>query len=206
VPVKNKPLNFTMPAVKLVNPIDVTLQPFYQIHDVRYMMYWMALSNTQYKSYLDSLYAVEKAKLELEKRTIDFVAPGEPQPEVDHAMQSDRSRSGTANDNMYREASDGGYFSYNMATNKQAGLSLLVRYWGAEWGSRKFDIYIDDEKLASVDNTGKWNQSSFKEITYSIPDEMVKNKSHICVKFQAVDGTSAGPVYYVRLIKITIQE
>jgi hypothetical protein len=206
VPVKNKPLNFTMPAVKLVNPIDVTLQPFYQIHDVRYMMYWMALSNTQYKSYLDSLYAVEKAKLELEKRTIDFVAPGEQQPEVDHAMQSDGSRSGTANDNMYREASDGGYFSYNMATNKQAGLSLLVRYWGAEWGSRKFDIYIDDEKLASVDNTGKWNQSSFKEITYSIPDEMVKNKSHICVKFQAVDGTSAGPVYYVRLIKITIQE
>jgi hypothetical protein len=107
---------------------------------------------------------------------------------------------------MYREASDGGYFSYNMATNKQAGLSLLVRYWGAEWGSRKFDIYIDDEKLASVDNTGKWNQSSFKEITYSIPDDMVKNKNHVCVKFQAVDGTSAGPVYYVRLIKNTIQK
>jgi hypothetical protein len=206
VPVKDKPLNFTIPAVKLINPIEVTLQPFYQIHDVRYMMYWMALSNTQYKSYLDSLSAVEKGKLEQEKRTIDFVAPGEQQPEVDHAMQSDRSRSGTAHDNMYREASDGGYFSYNMATNKQAALSLLVRYWGAEWGSHKFDIYIDDQKLATVDNTGQWNQSSFKEITYSIPGEMLKNKSHIRVKFLAVDGTSAGPVYYVRLIKNTIQE
>ena len=206
VPVKDKPLNFTIPAVKLINPIEVTLQPFYQIHDVRYMMYWMALSNTQYKSYLDSLSAVEKAKLEQEKRTIDFVAAGEQQPEVDHAMQSDRSRSGTANDNMYREASEGGYFSYNMATNKQAGLSLLVRYWGAEWGSHKFDIYIDDQKLATVDNTGQWNQSSFKEITYSIPGEMLKNKSHIRVKFLAVDGTSAGPVYYVRLIKNTIHE
>ena len=42
------------------------------------------------KSYLDSIAAVEKEKLELEKRTIDFVAPGEQQPEVDHAMQSNQ--------------------------------------------------------------------------------------------------------------------
>ncbi|MDM8161535.1 hypothetical protein QUH73_17065 [Labilibaculum sp. K2S] len=34
---------------------------------------------------------------------------------------------------------------------------MRVRYWGAEWGSRKFDIYIDDEKLLTEDNTGKWN-------------------------------------------------
>ncbi len=203
VPVKDRPLNFIIPGVKLMNSIDVTLQPFYQIHDARYMMYWMALSNAQYKSYLDSLSAVEKANLELEKHTIDFIAPGEQQSEVDHAMQSDKSHSGTANDKTYREASDGGYFSYNMATRNQTGLSLLVRYWGAEWGSHKFDIYIDDVQLATVDNTDKWNQSSFKEITYSIPDDMVKNKSQLRVKFQSVDGTNAGPVYYVRLIKNT---
>jgi DUF1680 family protein len=200
VPVKNKPLNFTIPAVKLVNPINVTLQPFYQIHDARYMMYWMALSNAQYKSYLDSLSVIEKAMLELEKRTIDFVAPGEQQPEVDHAMQSDRSNSGTANDNTYREASDGGYFSYNMATNHRTGLSLLVRYWGAEWGNRKFDIYIDEEKLVTEDNTGKWNQSEFKEISYAIPDAMLNGKEHIRVKFQSSKGTSTCTVYYVRLI------
>jgi DUF1680 family protein len=63
VPVKDKPLNFTIPAVKLINPIDVTLEPFYQIHDARYMMYWMALSNTQYKSYLDSLPQLKKQSL-----------------------------------------------------------------------------------------------------------------------------------------------
>ena len=74
------------------NPVDITLQPFYQIHDARYMMYWMALSNNQYKSYLDSIAAVEKEKLELEKRTVDFVAPGEQQPEADHQMQSDKSQ------------------------------------------------------------------------------------------------------------------
>jgi hypothetical protein len=46
-------------------------------------------------------------------------------------MQSDRSRSDIANDNMYREASDGGCFSYNMATNNKTDISLLVHYCGA---------------------------------------------------------------------------
>jgi hypothetical protein len=55
VPVKNEPLHYTIPAVKLINPAHIVLQPFYQIHDARYMMYWMALSNTQYQSYLDSV-------------------------------------------------------------------------------------------------------------------------------------------------------
>jgi hypothetical protein len=76
----------------------------------------------------------------------------------------------------------------------------MVRYWGTEWGNRKFDIYIDGDKLVTEDNTGKWNQSAFKEITYAIPDAIVKGKGNIRVKFQALDGTSAGPVYYVRLI------
>jgi hypothetical protein len=77
----------------------------------------------------------------------------------------------------------------------------MVRYWGAEWGSHKFEIYIDDKKLATEDNTGKWNQSQFKEIMYPIPDEMVKDKEKVRVKFVALDGSSAGPVYYVRLVK-----
>lgn len=201
VPVKNKPLNFTIPAVKLVNPVDVTLQPFYQIHDARYMMYWMALSNNGYKSYIDSLSAIEKQKIELDKRTIDFVAPGEQQPEADHAMQNEKSRTGNNQDQMFRQAFNGGYFSYNMATNNQTGLSLMVRYWGAEWGSSKFDIYIDDQKLVTEDNSGRWNQSQFKDVTYCIPDDMIKGKDHVRIKFQALEGAGAGPVYYIRLLR-----
>ena len=77
----------------------------------------------------------------------------------------------------------------------------MVRYWGAEWGSRKFDIYIDDEKLVTEDNTGRWNQSQFQDIAYAIPDSMMKGKDHIRVKFQALPGNTAGPVYYIRLTR-----
>jgi hypothetical protein len=201
VPIKNEPLHFTVKNVKVVNPIKIELQPFYQIYDARYMMYWMALSKAGYQKYIDSIAASEKEKLELEKRTVDFVNPGEQQPEVDHAMQNEKSRTGNNQDQMFREAFNGGYFSYNMATNNQTDLSLMVRYWGAEWGSHKFEIYVDDKKLVTEDNTGRWNLSQFKEVTYPIPDEMVKDKDHVRIKFVALDRSSAGPVYYVRLVK-----
>jgi len=201
VPVKDAPLHFTLPGVKMINAAALQLQPFYQIHDARYMIYWMALSEKQYRAYVDSLSAIEKARLALEARTVSFVAPGEQQPEADHALQSDQSKKGIAQDQFYREAADKGYFSYALATNNETNLSLLVRYWGAEWGKRDFEIYIDDQKLVAENNTGRWNQSRFFDIEYRIPESLLKDKDHIRVKFRALKGASTSAVYYLRLIR-----
>lgn len=199
-PVEGNPLHFKL-NVKMVNPMDLTLEPFSQIHDSRYMMYWLALTNDGYQAYVDSLAAIEQAKLAIEKRTVDYVATGEQQPETDHAMQQERSRSGNNQNEFYREAFGGGYFSYDFATNSETNLSLLVRYWGAEWGGRKFNIYIDDEKLVTEDNTGRWNLSALKDVVYSIPDSMVVGKSSVRIKFEALPGNTAGAVYVVRLLR-----
>ena len=187
-PVPGKPLTFTTTGIKLVNPVDVIFEPFFKIHDSRYMMYWMALTNSQYRSYLDSLAIIEKEKLALQQRTIDFVAPGEQQPEADHAMQRQNSNTGNNLDEFWRDARNDGYFSYNLTTNKETSLSLSVRYWGNERGSRKFDIYIDDAKLTTEDISGKWNQQKFQNVEYAIPDSLVKGKENIRVKFQALRG------------------
>ena len=199
-PVEGKPLNFRI-NVKMINPVELTLEPFSQIHDARYMMYWLALTKKGYQAYVDSLANIEIEKLALEKRTIDRVATGEQQPETDHAMQKENSRTGNNFDEFWRDARNGGYFSYDMATNSEANLSLFLRYWGAEWGNRKFDIYIDDEKLVTEDNTGRWNLSMFRDVVYPIADSMVTGKSHVRVKFQSLPGTTAGAVYVVRLLR-----
>jgi len=199
-PVKDKPLNFKL-NVKMINPVEITLEPFYKIHDARYMMYWLALSNSGYKAYTDSLANIEKEKLALEKRTIDQVAIGEQQPETDHAMKMENSNKGNNLNEFFHDANNGGFFSYDLATKTETDLSLRVRYWGAEWGNRKFDIYIDDEKLVTEDNTNKWNQSMFKDVVYPIPDSMVNGKAHVRVKFQSLPGNTAGAVYYIRLVR-----
>lgn len=201
VPVKDKPLTFTFPALKMINPAKLVLEPFYQIHDARYMVYWMTLKGTQYQPYLDSLAATEKERLALQHRTIDFVAPGEQQPEADHNIQSDQSRTGSSSNEFWRDATDGGYFSYNMATNGETNIELMVRYQGAEWGNRKFDIYIDGEKLTTEENTGRWNKSGFFNINYTIPDTLIKDKDHIRVKFQAPPQGQTSAIYYIRLVR-----
>jgi DUF1680 family protein len=200
VAVEGEPLHFTL-NVKMENPINLKLEPFANIHDARYMIYWLALTNNGYQAYMDSLSVIEKERIALDKRTIDFVATGEQQPETDHLMKQENSNSGNAHNEFYREASRGGYFSYEMTTNSETDLGLVVRYWGAEWGGRKFDIYIDDEKLVSEDNTGRWNQSRFYELEYAIPNSMVKDKTKVRVQFRALPGNTAGAVYYLRIIR-----
>jgi uncharacterized protein len=80
-------------------------------------------------------------------------------------------------------------------------LTLLVRYWGYEWGDRKFDIYIDSEKIISENNTGRWYQSKFQNVEYTIPNSMLKGKDHIRIKFQAALRSTAGAVYCIRLLR-----
>ena len=104
-------------------------------------------------------------------------------------------------DEFWRDASNGGYFSYNLATKGDTDMTLLVRYWGYEWGSGSFDIYIDNEKLVSENNTGRWYQSQFQNVEYKIPNSMIKRKNHIRLKFQALQGNKAGPVYSIRMLR-----
>ena len=164
-------------------------------------MYWMALTNSAYRSYTDSISSIENEKMELQKRTLDYVAPGEQQPEVDHAMERQYSSTGNNMNEFWREARNDGYFSYKLSTNKETGLSLMVRYWGGEKGNRSFDIYIDDQKLVTENISDKWKQNKFQNVEYPIPNTMLSGKEFVRVKFQAAAGNTAGKVYNVRLVR-----
>ena len=88
VPIAGKPLHFNL-KTRMENKIEGELQPFFEIHDSRYMLYWLALSSDGYKEYIDNLAKEEQARLDLEARTTDKVQPGEQQPESDHFMEID---------------------------------------------------------------------------------------------------------------------
>ena len=201
VPVPGQSLTFTAPGLRMVNPIPLRLEPFFGIHDTRYMMYWMSVTDAEYGALRDSLAAAEGKRMALDRRTIDRVASGEQQPEMDHAMQTDRSRTGSTLDRLWRDAYDGGSFGYEMVTHDAVGLGLRVTYWGAEWGNRKFSILVDDTLLYEEDNTGRWNHSTFQEIEYAIPDALVRGRARIRVTFRSLPGSTAGAVYGLRLVR-----
>ncbi len=200
-PIAGKPLHFTL-STKMENAIHSEIQPFFEIHDARYMMYWLALSEENYKGYLDDLAKKEQERQALEARTVDKVQPGEQQPEADHFMETDRSQVGNTNDVFFRDASDSHYFSYLMQTGGQTDLSLRLKYWGVgEWKSHEFDIFVDDVLVKEVNNTGKYRISEFKYETYPVPAELLKDKKQVRVKFVAKPRKQIGEIYEVRLVK-----
>ena len=200
-PIAGKPLHFTL-STKMVNEIRNELIPFFELHDSRYMMYWLALSEDNYKGYLDNLAKQEQERQALEDRTVDKVQPGEQQPESDHFMETDDSSVGNSNDVFYRDASDGHYFSYLMQTGGETNLSLRLKYWGVgEWKSHEFDIFVDDVLVKEVNNTGKYRISEFKYETYPVPAEALKGKKQVRVKFVAKPKKQIGEIYEVRLVK-----
>ena len=199
-PVAGKPLHYTL-DVKMENPIRNELQPFFEIHDARYMMYWLTLSEQGYKDYLEGLARAEKERQELEARTIDKVQPGEQQPETDHQMETNGSSTGNTNDVFFRDARNGRFFSYLMKTNGRTDISLRLQFWGVgEWKTHEFDIFVDDALLTSVNNTGKYRISEFKYETFPIPASMLEGKEQVRVKFVAKPGKQVGEIYGVRLV------
>ena len=200
-PVPGKPLHFML-NTKMENGIHNELQPFFEIHDSRYMIYWLALTEKNHKARLDKIAREEQERQALEARTVDKVQPGEQQPETDHKMETDRSNTGNTNDVFFRDARDGHYFSYLMQTGGQTELTLRLQFWGQdEWRTCEFDIMIDDQLMCSVNNTHKWRTSQFKTEDYPIPAELLKGKTQVRVKFVAKPGRQVGEIYGIRLLR-----
>ena len=200
-PIAGKPLHFNL-TTKMVNEIRNELMPFFELHDSRYMMYWLALSEDSYKDYLTNLAKQEQERQALEARTTDKVQPGEQQPESDHFMETDNSTVGNTNDVFFRDARDGHYFSYLMQTGGKTDLSLRLKYWGVgDWKNPEFDIFVDDALVTTVNLVGKYRTSQFKFEEYPIPAELLKGKKQIRVKFVAKPHKQVGEIYEVRLIR-----
>ena len=199
-PIAGKPLHFNL-STKMVNKIEGELMPFFELHDARYMMYWLALSEDSYKDYLANLAKQEQERQALEARTTDKVQPGEQQPESDHFMETDQSTVGNTNDVFFRDARDGHYFSYLMQTGGKTDLSLRLKYWGVgDWKNPEFDIFVDDTLVTTVNLVGKYRTSQFKFEEYPIPAQLLKGKKQVRIKFVAKPHKQVGEIYEVRLI------
>ncbi|MDQ3842945.1 MAG: glycoside hydrolase family 127 protein [Bacteroidota bacterium] len=198
-PVKGKPLSFT--AASLIYPSsfqNLVLQPFYSIHDARYMVYWRVTDEKGFKKIQEDLKETEKQKMALEESTIDQVAPGEQQPEAEHQFKGEKTETGTFNDWHWRNAT--GWFSYRLENKKGAGKRLRVTYYGAD-RNVAFNILINGVLLKKEALDGS-KGNSFFDVDYMLPDEVLKSSSEsIELKFSAQEGSRTARIFYVRLMK-----
>ncbi len=197
--ISDKELKFKF-ETKVVSDLnkEIILEPFYRIHDARYMVYWPFSSEEEYKAKQEKIRKEEEARLALEEQTIDQIGTGEQQPESDHNFKSEGSSAGVHQNRHWRTATK--WFSYDLRDPNKKAKKLRLTYFGQDRG-RKFNVIIDNEIIAIVELTGA-EGNQFFDVDYDIPSEIIENSDGILeLKFEAVDNRIAGGIYYLRLMK-----
>ncbi|MDT0269692.1 glycoside hydrolase family 127 protein [Streptomyces sp. DSM 44915] len=109
---------------------SVLLEPFAELHDARYTMYFPTVpadvSGAAAEARRAELAAVEARALAEDARTVDTVAAGRQQPEVEHALAGEGTRAGTTDGRNWREAD--GWFGYTLHDPTAAGRLLVVTW------------------------------------------------------------------------------
>jgi uncharacterized protein len=201
-PIAGESLHFK--AKEIIQPAsssDLILEPFFRIHDARYMMYWRVTQPDNVQQTQSELKAGEQQALELDRKTIDRIVPGEQQPEADHKMKQEGSESGNYRDKAYRHALAPAWFSYELEVAQDKPLALYVTYWGNESGGRTFDILIDNQKIVTENLANKWNKDEFVSVKYSLSKEIIAGKKYITVTFKPQSGNYAGGVFDLRIVE-----
>ncbi len=162
---------------------DLVFVPHYQIYNHRYGIYFkLADGNTVEDNSEDDKYEV-----------IDSLPVANDQYEFSHNMQAENSSTGMHKGLNYRDASQGGYFSYELAVDENAKNYLVVKYFSGDAG-RTFTIYVDDEVLADV-TLENVDPDNFYELYYEIPADAVKGKEKVTIKFAADKNGFAGGIF-----------
>jgi uncharacterized protein len=190
VPVPGQPLTFQTTGVG--QPRDLQLVPFYKLHYQRYSVYWKLYS-------ADGWQQQAAALIRADAREVDSVAIANSTSETAHNLQSLNGRTGSFSGLRWRDANNGGWFSYRFIVLSNQPMSLSCTYWGSDSGSRVFDIVVDGTIIATqtLNNNAP---GQFFDVEYAIPENLTSNKTQVTVTFQAHTGNIAGGVFGCRML------
>lgn len=172
------------------------LIPFFRLHEQRYQMYWNLTSPEKIAANQERLAAAERARIALEAATLDSIAVGEQQPEVEHDLKGEGMETGTHNGRRWRH---GAWIQYALDPRGAREAVLSVTYFGGDSG-REFDIQVNGRVIATEKLTGE-KPGHFIERRYPIPADLLASAGNgrLTVKF-SVRRWLAGGLFGVRLL------
>jgi len=204
-PVDKEKLVFETTAIGQPGDQKIKLLPFYDLHHERYTVYWQKMTIEEYETWLQEK---EDYQEQLDAATIDAINPHEQQPEIEHNLKTENSYSdySLVAEKAWRDARDGGFFSYDVKVKPDEQMYLMVTYWGSDMFigidgkhyERDFDILINDEVIVSQRLECKHPGELF-DVFYPIPQELTLGQKQVEVRFQSSEGTIAGGVYELRI-------
>lgn len=138
----NRPMHFHLTGMTLPQFEGMTLQPFYELYECRYQIYFPLYSEAQWNEQKQRLAAEEKARMELEQQTTDKVYCGEQQSESDHFFSQQNSWNGADGGIHWRRTRQA--FSYQMKTD--GARTLRIKGFADR---ERFSVSIGDKQLGT---------------------------------------------------------
>ncbi|HBH21499.1 MAG TPA: glycosyl hydrolase [Rikenellaceae bacterium] len=189
-------LKFTLTGVWPEKYEGMILEPFFTIHECRYMVYWPLVSRDALQERISDMALMEKAERALDARTVDKVVCGEQQPESDHFVKMDRSNTGSDDDGLHWRETRGS-FAYQLRNDGGSASKLMLRYVSGQ--HRAAEVYIGDIKVASIQASDDTAKKETLEV--ELPLDVVPMES-LDVSVVCPEGTFVTPKFYeVRLVK-----
>jgi len=193
-PVEGEPLAFRVSA----EGKEIVLVPYHRLFGQRYAVYWNVYKKDS-PEYHAMLRRVEAEKARAARR-IDAVEIGDNRSERQHSLKGEKTQSGSHGGRAWRHATDGGWFSYEMAVEPQGKNVLVCTYCGSDAGNRSFDVLVDGKKIASQ-KLDRNKPGEFFEVEHPLPDDVTRDKKRVTVTFRAQPGNYAGGVFGCEVLR-----
>jgi uncharacterized protein len=199
--ITGQPLAFD--ASSLVYPSgefdDLTLIPFYRLHDYRYIIYWQTGSYEEVRAMREQLAEKEMSLMDLENQTIARVTPGQQQPESEHNFRGEGTGTGVLNNRHWRQAD--GWFSYDLNDPEKEARVLRLTYYGGD-ADLHFHIYLNDHHLAEVRLDGS-EGGRFIDRSFALPVWVVDGREGGLhnIRFVAAEASATGRITDVRILR-----
>lgn len=165
---------------------SMELQPFFEVHEARYQMYFQTYSQDEYKEKLALLKQQEVETAALEARTVDKVSCGEQQPEVGHLYKGEKSNSGYDDDKFWR--STRGYMAYKLSNKNLEGKFLDIKALD--------ELKLENIEISINEKPAKIISAKSKTIRINVEEMDIVN-----IKITSNNGRPTPRFYELRILK-----
>ena len=183
-------MEFTLKGVSPENYEGMKLEPFYRIHESRYMVYWPVLSASEVAKRQEEVARQESIAQALEARTADKVTCGEQQPESDHFVKMEWSGTGNDGGVQWRETRQ--WFSYRMKTNGRKVTAVRIAF--RPENNRDASVLINDTEI------GLFSTADNGVIEIPVKADLIGKAETLTLKIAKGNKDITPHIYEVRLI------
>ena len=131
---------------------------------------------------------------------IDEVVTANPESEKAHQLKGEKTNRGNPSGWLsgWRDASDGGWFSYQLKTLRNEPMELVLVYYSKDGGNRRFEIFADNVKIGE-EQLRVETFTDFIEKKYPIPVDVTSEKNNVTIMIKSIPGNIAGGIFGCRI-------